>query len=246
MPSQYLSKKNSPPKRLSPKASRQNENDLELYTKYPPTGRIPVDEIEKLPPAHIPEWDSALSADTWLRLSIKRSEYEKTCNPVMAIEAFLIAHDAGLYPPAWALSWLLDAFRAFHAAQGKTKLDKLLRTTRRPGQDPIFKTIMNDARDSMLCFDIFRLKTLFGVTVAKAAEMVSRKLEDSPNWNTSKYAPKKLSAGTIRDVYLRRWKQRIDSDALRNAIQQLPEADRYKFLQTFPQDAIPANLIKNK
>ena len=150
MPSQYLSKKKSPPKHLRQKASRQNENDLEIFTKYPPTGRIPVDEIEKLPPAHIPEWDSALSADTWLRLAIKRSEYKKTCNPVMAIQAFLIAHDAGLYPPAWALSWLLDAFRAFDAAQGKKRLDKLLRTTRGRGQDPVFKTLLNDERDGTL------------------------------------------------------------------------------------------------
>ena len=182
-----------------------------------------------------------LDPDTYLALMhVKKDLFGEDQDPIHVLETFLIAHENGVIPPAWIYDYLAQGFRTFLKSDGRKTLDFFLgfQPGKGPGDSPFKKRYLKE-RDFILCLDMFRLQDWFGYSQYKAAEMVSRKLEEIPDWNRTRFAFKKPQADYLRDQYSRRWKKRLMSRAyspLIRAIQKTPQKTKQFFLKSFPQD----------
>jgi len=209
---------------------------LDAYTLYPPEEEISLDELPKLP-AHVPE--TKIKGETNILLKMRWSEYKRTKNPICVVEAFLIAHEAGIYPPMWALDFLHTGFKEYHDSQGLKDLSKLFGLKRGKGQDPIFQPLIEEDRDSMLCLDVYRLQTSFDFSVEEASYMVARRLEETENWNKSLFKIWQIGEETIKDKYLKKWKNIFDKDFIRDEILSWTKEEKAGYLKQFPEDSYP-------
>jgi hypothetical protein len=211
---------------------------LDLWVKYPPIGTFPLEGLKKLPALYTTEMDTEIPVESRLLLIMRRSQFEKSKNPVFAIEAFLVAREAKLFPPLWVLDWLGESFKKFHAAQGKQSLEKIMGLVPGRGQTPLFKALFDEERDEMLALDVFRLTTLFKISIEDAASMAARRLEALPNWNKTAYRLNSISEETVRDRYKRKWKKVFDTPEGRQRLLRIwtkKQADEY--LKMFPRDS---------
>jgi hypothetical protein len=97
-------------------------------------------------------------------------------NPLFAMDAFLVHHAAGLYPPLWVLDWLNDAFGAFLKSGGKKDLAALLGAKRGQGQRPIFLEVHAIDEESAYMHEIALLNAV-GVSIEEAGHMVFARYE---------------------------------------------------------------------
>lgn len=208
----------------------------DAYTLHPPEGEFRVDELPQIP-ANVPE--NGIDVETNISLKMKKSEYEKTKNPLLIIEAFLIAHEAGIYPPMWVVNFLYAGFKEYHDSQGLKDLDKLFGLKKGKGQSFIFKSFIEEDRDSILCLDVYRLQTAFNYSVEEASYMVARRLEETENWNKSPFKINKIREETIKDRYLKKWKKIYDKDFIRDEILSWTKEEKKKYIKQFPEDSYP-------
>lgn len=218
---------------------------LELWVKEPPAGFTPIEDLGKLPSPYTTEIDKELSFETCMLLTMRRRQFKKTKNPIFAIEAFLIARESKLFPPMWVLNWLGEAFKKYHSGQGTQSLEKMFGLVPGRGQSPLFKALGEEERDEMLALDVWRLRTLFNVSIETAATMVSRRLEETPDWNKSRYALHALSAKTIEDRYKKKWKKLLDLPDLRHRyLSSLTKMEADEYLKSFPPDSYKPEEIR--
>lgn len=205
------------------------------FVKLPPDGTVNAD-VAKGPPS-----------DTTTRVYLKAKElgFIETKNPVYAIEAFLIANGSGLYPPLWALEWLNDGFQRYHDGQGTLQIDKALGLAKSRGQNSPFKTLLEQDRDDQWMHDIFRLTTLFHVSVEEAAKMVVGRLESFPGWNKTAYKSFKIpSYATLQDKFARHFKRSWDTPRNRKILRDgWPSSRAKEFLASFPRESWPKNRV---
>ena len=97
-------------------------------------------------------------------------------NPFYAIDAFLICHRFGLYPPTWVLNWLAKAFDGYMKSEGKEDLSSFLGAKRGRGQTPILKEANSVSREGVLMYELGSL-TVLGATIIEGAVMVSARQE---------------------------------------------------------------------
>ena len=227
-------------KDVAAKSDTSQEFDMvvDLWIKEPPSGTSPIEDLSKLPSLYTSEMDEELPIVSRLLVISRTSRFQETKNPILAIEAFLIAREMKLYPPMWVLDWLEKSFKTFHDAQGKQSFDKILGLVPGRGQSPLFKTLIEEERDQMLALDMWRLIVLFNVSIDRAAEMVARRLEDAPRWNKTAYEIRPLAEKTLVDRYKKKWKKVFDSPEQRHRLLRSwtkLQADEY--LKKFPADA---------
>lgn len=223
-------------KQRSPKASSK-KTTYSFYVRYPPD-EIGSNETWK---AQATEFD--LGSETALLLRMRKSSFEETQNPVYALEAFLIADEAKLYPPFWVLEWLINAFKKYHTSLGnQDQLDELLGFKKGPGQNKAFKDIVIEDRNVMLLDDMARVRAYFGVSVTDAAYMVFRREEDTPNseWNKTSFKIDKISDRYLQDLYnsnpwCEEWKEEIKKSG--PTLKQKKE-----YLKKFPEDSLPLGI----
>lgn len=183
-------------------------------TKHPPEINLSHEEIKRIP-AYIPE-DALFETDfldvvistngkkngkpeflrrsvdetAVLLLDMKRKCFEQEKESVYAIEAFIIAHRAGVYPPMWALDRIAEVFSDWHKQKGEKKLDEHFELNQLCGQRKAatyFEKGERGRRDFELCMDVLALRCIFGLTIKQASCIVS----------TSVY----LAAETIEGIY---------------------------------------------
>lgn len=217
---------------------------MEIFTRYPPNKNIPLDKLEKIPEAYVsgPEIGPSAFFDLW-RLN---SRFEKMGNPVHAIEAFLIAHEAELYPPAWVIDWLLKAFRAYHVSYGKKDLLSLLGFRKSRGQPKAFKKAFIEARNHRLTWDVFVLNKFGGFSVKDAAEMVSNRLKNTPDWDKTGLQLTALDGPSLAVIYSNQYVSDFNgmSEELMEACRQGFERNKKEYLKQFPKikkDSKPVN-----
>lgn len=230
--------------------TKQNEVEaddlvLSVYTRYPSKdkfqpqpGKIPtVEELNKIP-AHIREMD--LTVQVSMPLLIRHSLFKTTKNPVLALEAFLIAHRAGLYPPKWVLNYMAGIFEEFSTALTSTStksLDRLFGFKPKQGQSVPLKTLLNEQRDEILCRDVYLLNKLFGIAIEKASEMVARRLEENNYTEMKGPTLKKITADTVKDRYLKKWTKIFNDPLLRMDELNWSKEQQKDFLKQFPEDS---------
>ncbi len=180
-----------------------------------------------------------LDTNTYFMLNhVKKNQFEETQDPIYILEAFLLAHENGVIPPAWTYDYLAQGFRTFLKSDGKKTLDFLLgfKAGKGPGDSPFKKRYLY-ARDLSLYLAMYRLQEWFGLSQYKAATLISRKLEESQN--ETRFRFKNPQADYLCDQYSRCWKKILESkyySPVIRAIQNTPQKTRDIFLNSFPKD----------
>ncbi len=169
------------------------------FVCYPPDGIIP---IERLVNHQLMVSEKDIDLETFLTIRSKEDIFKHTKNPLAALAVFMLSHEAGLYPPTWAIGWFVKAIKEYDVSHGKKNLAHLLGIQR--GRD--FKKLYEDERDEPLMFDIFRLNHFLGYSVREAATMVSRRLKKTPDWNKTGLNLRIPSGPTLEKEYSRKWR----------------------------------------
>jgi len=103
--------------------------------------------------------------------------YEATKeNPLFAMEAFVTAHQLGLYPPRWVLDWLYTAFGKYLSSSQGEDLAALLLVKRGKGETPIKKEGRKLHAENAAMQQIFHLN-VGGASIENAAAIVAERYE---------------------------------------------------------------------
>lgn len=239
--------KQKPKEKLRKKKALFKEESIEktfpIYTLHPPIREFQGDIIESdtwraehlnKKPAHMTEIELPGDSPNYIPLICRKGQFEKTKNPIYAIEAFLLAHEAGLYPPLWVLEYMTKVFWEYHNSKGKKSLDKLFELNKRGRHSKKFKLVLIEDRNQMLMRDVFRLSVL-GYSIINASEMVVRRLEET-DWDKTGLKLESLNAGSIEQIYLRTWKKIFDCKRNHKFITEWLKNNKDAFLNTFPKD----------
>jgi hypothetical protein len=162
--------------------------------------------------------------------------FEKTGNPVYAIEAFLCARQMRGAPPENVLVWFTACLQEWHSAQGKKSIDRIMKL-RRPGQTPPYKALLLEDRNEKLFQKIAILKSL-GLKSEDAAEMVSRGHEEARNRNISKWRLGTLSADSLHQAYKRWTGRHLLEEYCEEKLPTWSHEQLRKFLSLFPADSV--------
>lgn len=234
------------------KKQTNEEVSVNVHVKHPPLGERSIDEFENMK-LIISDFD--IPTKLRILLKSKNSQFKSDFNnrALYAIEAFIIAHHEGIYPPLWALNYIASVLEDFHDAQGKKSLDQCFGFKRGRGQKgrgstPLFKKAAEGERDRFLAIDIYRLKVLFGISVKKGAEMVCRRLEETP----SEVDLRIPSSETIEYLYIKKYKKILFENenligsglTIKDELSKWTDRQKQDFLKSFPIDSIPNNLRK--
>lgn len=228
-----------------------SEYNQELYVKHPPK-KITLeknyqdidDAIEalrkKIGPHYILDLDLPLGVHE--NFYFKKSDFNKYKNSEYVIEAFLTAHQAGVYPPIWVLSYLSEIFKDWKNSQGTKSLDQLLRLKPSRGGTPFFKKRANEKRDYWLCRVTFTLNTLFEFSIENACKLSIKGSDDLED-----FGAKKPTATTFEATY-KAWKKESislgEAEFLTNLNRKMSRQDKIVFLNQFLLEKIMC--IKNK
>lgn len=176
-----------------------------------------------------------------ISIRMKTRRFKESRNPVLAIEAFISAIDAGVYPPVSVLQWLADGFRTYHDGQGvkgKT-LEKALGLAGAPGRDPHFKQLLLEERNEMLFMDMDMLMYL-GASREKSAELVADRLERA-DWNKSAWEMGDPNGSTLADTHARADRARLNDETA--TLMGLCDKERVaRYLSNFSKDRLPPML----
>jgi len=96
-------------------------------------------------------------------------------NPIHAVRAYLIASDAGMYPPEWVLAFIEGGFRSWYDGSGTISMDKAMGLTGR-GKKPAFKEHAMSGRDYAIRLSVWMLIYL-GFSLKEAARMEQSRLQ---------------------------------------------------------------------
>ena len=254
-----MKKEKTIPCKISQDARKKRNADLDIvhisgYTLLPPEDDIDPEILKKMT-AYITDFDlmkmentgKAIPGDeAYILLGCREGQFEGRKNPVYAIDAFLIAHDAGLYPPMWALNYVIEVFKKYYEVQGTMSLDKLFGLSKGKGKTKPFLETVNEERDQMLMVMVYQFRAIFGCTVDEATHLVARRLEDTPYevFNKTMVKVNKLSEDTLKSLYLKKWKKFLESDKklTRQTFSKLTEDKKAGYLVGYPEDAIPERL----
>lgn len=214
-----------------------------VHVKYPPEEIVSLSRFRRLPnlyEGYRPFFHSPLGV-IGSKFSVTPSP-----SPLQAIQAMVLAHDLGLYPPKAVLAWLAERFRHYlvkGAAYRPTSpsLDRIFGLIgrgkeNRRGQRRLWHTEALKMRDMMLCSEIETLRKEFGVSITQAARMVAARAKG--NWDY----PPPLTPETIKQRYLHDWKQWRKS--LTPVVERRKNFGfiRAEYLRGYPLHVLPDNL----
>jgi hypothetical protein len=192
--------------------------DMDVFTRYPSFLNVEyfkyrnrqdldnqIREYLDHSRAYITETD--IDTLTFLGLRMKEESFQKTKNPIYAIEGFLLAKNANLYPPFWVLEWLSKGFEEYYKSNGRKPIDQLLGFTGR-----VFKKLIEEDRDEWLMINIWRLTRFCGFNEKIAAKMVSQNLKNTPGWNKTGLKIRTPDGSTLTTKYSAGgWQHKFDS-----------------------------------
>jgi hypothetical protein len=167
------------------------------------------------------------------------SRFEESKNPVVMIEAFLLAKRAGVFPPNEAMDWLAGCFEAFHDGQGKVPMDTCMGLKKR-GATPPVKALLIEERNEMIFTDMSALMHL-GATREEAAQIVAITL-DVLDWNKTVYDISDPSCETLIDLHAR-WPDHRTTVSWASEHLDKP-GSAANFLQKFDRQHLPEKLLR--
>jgi hypothetical protein len=169
----------------------------------------------------------------------KVEQAETSGNPVLMIEAILVADEKKFALPRAALTFVVEGFRRWYDSQATISLDEAFAIKPQDGKRHPYRSLLLEDRNEMLFSKMAALKAL-GARTAQAAEMVARGLEEHEDWNQSKWtmAPR-IELETLLRLYSK-WPQRREMEELhRETVPKWTQQRRRKFLAQFPSDSMP-------
>jgi hypothetical protein len=187
----------------------------DVHVKYPPRRHLfglSRDSLSKLPSLYR---DGNVDQYGRILLDDYKILYERTRDPLLVLETFILAHQEQLYPPIWALEILCNAFKIYLNAQGAQDLGQILQLTGLPKQGSTFKQRTKRRRDLMLAEYICWYAALKPCSLEKATEMVSVhwKTGVKNGWYRFGHAlDKPISAEALLQYYKRRWRAQFMCD----------------------------------
>ncbi|MGA2467623.1 MAG: hypothetical protein ABSH06_25160 [Thermodesulfobacteriota bacterium] len=212
---------------------------LSVYTKYPPNCEFKnAEEVSRLPGYIVVEGDLPPVMHGELSY-LKKDWFEETGNPVYALEAFFAAHAVGLYPPLWAIDWLLRAFRSFYKSNGEENINRLLGFSKGRGQDIIgFKKRVFEARNGLLQNEVITLLGVFDVNLTDACKMVAKRIAKFPGLQEKETGMRihKLSWRTLYDLYSKNPMNKKWEHYNRRHLK-WSEQEKGKYLEKYPSDS---------
>jgi len=232
----------------------QDDFVISSFVRYPPAEDLTIDDLHDLKLC-ISELDDCGDTfkleeddpfDARMLLVMKKGEFDRTKNPIVAMEAFVIAHQARIFPPMWALTFFAENFEEYHASLGEVSLDKVLGLSRGKGQPPAFKELINSERNDNIIQEAYRLCHMFDISREKAAYMVFRRIEDmneQGEWNKTSLNIRALSEDTIRDL-INRGQDSFNDPDIHSQLSLLPLDEKLQWIKPYPDDSIPAEIKK--
>jgi hypothetical protein len=220
----------------------ENVSEFIYYTAHPPRVETSIEELNKHP-AHIKANKEDLTSDETIKLLFERYvEYKGSKDPKSALEAFVIAHEGGMYPPVWVLDFMSEVFNDWIQLDGEKRLDDLFELNSYQGGTPLYKARKIEKRDQDVCQDVFILNTLFTYSIEGACQMAARRLEETEEWGEPPFVLNAISADTIKDKYHHKWKNIFKAMYASGSIS-FPDLDtkeaRISYLKQFPEDSFP-------
>lgn len=150
----------------------------QFLIKRPPNTTLITDFPEQVPNLYVPVLDDeVLELSSHLRAIQK--EHRRTGNGLYLVSAFLLAHEAGFFPPIWVLDAIVAAFKEYWDEPQKNSMGLLLGLQKKRGQYAAHVSAARRARDYEIATDMWILEQRFGLTVNEAAEVVGAKYATS-------------------------------------------------------------------
>lgn len=207
----------------------------EIYTKHPPKG-IPSEKYLHQMKGYQTVRDlrgliDSLSYVTLLGLSYR--EFKKTKNPLLLLNALMVSHESGLYPPVWVMNEIMKRLYHRYDTYEKTSLDKLFEfASYRKGKESLFKERARRHIHDIIMHDVFRL-TLLGYTVDSAAEIIKRRIlkEGSPKVGDINFF---IEDSTIKRMYSTSWSKVFNNEHTKPIDKAWLKKNEQKFLSRFP------------
>lgn len=208
----------------------------QLFMGYPPEElggkRILETDIPGLPNAYVTEYELRKKHRSEIcELMSYNSLFEETNQPLMALHVFVLAAKLGIYPPLPVIGYLASGVHNYLEAEGEKKLDDCLGLVDKPGVGDHFTQWKKFNRDMKLRQYMILLRKTFGVTIEKAAEMVSK-------------LPNSLSQRTLEDRFKKDPFWKLNRKILEPAqwLELKTIEVQQKFLKEFPLNALPDRL----
>ncbi|MCK9420623.1 MAG: hypothetical protein M0R70_14725 [Nitrospirae bacterium] len=226
-------------KKTTTKSTPDDNDDfkIDVFIPYPPDAFIY--DKDNFPSWMLSETDIIQqNSEELIALKCKRSGFVKNGNPVLAIEAFLLARDLKVYPPMWVIDFFANAFEKYHDKLGLIDLDSVLGLKGVGKKGGAFKPLLDDQRDEMLMRDVYWL-TRLGYSPDQAASIVARFLESIPDavFNKTWIGINKISDTTIKDKWNKKWHTHFeDADKIEDVKiihDQWIRDNKSKFMQKF-------------
>lgn len=152
-----------------------------------------------------------------------------------AIDAFVKAHEASLYPPLWVLNFLYDIFREWQRQDCKTSIDVLLglKGEKRRGKRVSYTEAINlTKRNHELSEAVHCLILLFDFKIYEASKAVSER-----RYETHK---EYVNPETLKTIYSKQYSKYYEEvHSLRESLKEWTDEQKAKFLQAFPKASLP-------
>jgi hypothetical protein len=212
----------------------------DLHIKHPPSQLFPFlrkGNLDKLPSLYR---DGPV--DAWGRIPLDdiHIAYKTHGNPLLVLEAFVLAHKEKLYPPLWVLDILNHAFEKLLSDKGLSSLDELLHLMVPSKRTSVFKETATRRRNFLLATRICLYSTLKPCSIDMACQKVAA------HWNASidkgvRHFGYKLDVpfkcDVLRQNYCRTWRREFMCDESFSSVQQrlhaMSDKERADFLAEF-------------
>ncbi len=179
---------------------------LQAFVKHPPS-EIDLDKPPNLVCTEHDLFEDGRKGndfDTAMALHSRAGQFQKSGNPVYAIESFMLYHKAGLYPEKLILDWLASVFEEWHSENGHVSMDKVMGLTPGAGKTPPMKAALIEQLEQDLMIEVRRLMGMFGISIHDAAYMVSARLAEG-GWDTTGHKLTSYETLTLVQMFYRKW-----------------------------------------
>lgn len=212
---------------------------IAAWVKHPPL-EMEADENGRAPPLalvlseyELLEWVGG-DPELFCALAFKRGRFN---NPVHAIEAIILAHDAGLYPPLEVMDWLVSCLREWHEKGGRITMDKAM-TLKSPkgGQNAnaMREAVKAQFQDELM-IELNKLRFVFDLTIQEAAGMISARLAKNSNWNRTPFPLPSYEEGTLCDMYKKRKCSKYISDDVVEEFRAFSDEKKREIVALYPR-----------
>jgi len=160
-------------------------------------------------------------------------------NHIFAIQSFLLHVNNGFYPPKWVLTWLKDSFQSFMDSEGGAPLDKCLGLPynykeKKTGE---FERSRKYSFNYYICYRMYLLVKLFGLTYTDAAVLESEALKTDTWWKENNYPVTKYTSESLEGLYKSSYKKLFAEEHA--SYDHLDNVDfKKKFIKTFSLDGV--------